>query len=66
MFATDVSYVRDQLKRCSPEELNAAAKVADVHLKTLQRILKRKDVGTRAITISKLALHFRTREKRAA
>lgn len=69
MFATDLSYVRYQLGRLTPAELGDVADRHDVHPKTLRRILSKETQAPGADTISKLAIFFRSierRQKRAA
>lgn len=63
MLGTDLSYVREQLKGLTRAEVDLAAKAADCHPKTIKR-LRTKSVETSSVTVSKLALWFRTREKR--
>lgn len=65
MIGTELAYVRDRLKRCSLDELREAGEVADASVKTLRRILRLKKYHPSAITVGKLALHFKTRELRA-
>jgi hypothetical protein len=64
MLGTELAYVRDQLKRCSPEERLFAAKAVKVHPKTIKRIVERSTENPSAMTVGKLAMHFRTQEKR--
>lgn len=64
MLGTELAYVRKQLKRCSAEEREAARKAAKVHVKTLRRIAARETENPSALTVGRLALHFKTREKR--
>lgn len=65
MLGTELAYVRERLRRCTAEERGAAAKAAKVHPKTIRRIADRKTENPSAVTVGRLALHFRTRDKRA-
>lgn len=68
VFATDLSYVRFQLGRLDPAGLKEVAAKHDVHPKTLRRFVS-KATMLRSDTMSRLALYFRTierRQKRAA
>jgi hypothetical protein len=64
MIGTELAYVREKLKDCSPEEKAAAAKAAKTSVKTVRRIAKLRGYHASAITVGRLALHFRTREER--
>lgn len=66
MLGTELAYVREQLKRCTPKELIAVAKIAKVHPKTIRRIKARSTENPSAVTVGRLAMHFRTQEVRAA
>lgn len=66
MIGTELVYVRERLKRCSPTERRAAAKAAKVHEKTIRRIVDRETENPSSVTVGRLAIHFRTREKREA
>ncbi len=65
MFVTDLSYVRQQLQRCSPEEMNAIAKAIRVHEKTVRRISDKRTLAPRSDTVGKLVMYFRTKEARS-
>ena len=65
MLGTELAYVRAQLKRCTPIERLAAAKAAKVHHKTIRRIVERETENPSAMTIGRLAMHFRTQEQRS-
>jgi hypothetical protein len=64
MLGTELSYVREKLAGCTPEERNALAKVVKVHPKTLRRIVSKKTLAPGSDTVGKIAMHFRTQEKR--
>lgn len=66
MLGTELAYVRERLKRCSTSERVAAAKAARVHPKTVRRIVERETENPSAVTVGRLAMHFRTREQREA
>lgn len=59
MEETELAFVRERLKLCSPEERAQAAKVAEVHPKTIRRIVERKTENPSSATVGRLALHFR-------
>jgi DNA-directed RNA polymerase specialized sigma54-like protein len=60
---TDLSYVRGKLERMKPPELQRIADEIDVHVKTLKRFVRRESYP-RSDTIGKLAIYFRTKDKR--
>lgn len=64
MFATDLAYVRYQLSLLSTSESREVAKKNKIHPKTLQRILSKETPAPRSDTIGKLAVHFKTIERR--
>lgn len=64
MIGTELAYVREKLKRLSPSEMNELAKIVDVHPKTVRRISDRRTKAPRSDVIGKMAIHFRTQEKR--
>lgn len=66
MIGTELAYVRGCLRQCSPDELAVAAKVGKASIKTLRRIATLRTYHASAITVGRLALHFRTREERKA
>ena len=66
MMGTELAYVRERLKRCTPEQMDAVAKIAKVHPKTIRRIVARAVENPSARTIGRLAMHFRTQESRAS
>jgi hypothetical protein len=64
MFGTELAYVRACLAPLTRPERDALAKKIRVHERTLRRIV---DGGVcRADTTGKLAIYFRTKEKRKA
>lgn len=66
MLGTELAYVRERLKRCSPKELIAVAKIAKVNPRTIRRIKARSTQNPSALTVGRLAMHFRTQEVRTA
>jgi hypothetical protein len=46
--------------------MDAVAKIAKVHPKTIRRIVSRSTENPSARTVGRLAMHFRTREARTA
>jgi hypothetical protein len=64
MLGTDLSYVRTQLARLTRDEIREAAEANDIHPKTIRRIVSRFTLYPRSDTVGKLALYFRTKEKR--
>lgn len=64
MFGSELSYVRAQLGRLDTAERREVAAEIEVHPKTLSRILSRKTKFGRTDTIGKIAMYFRTKEKR--
>lgn len=63
MFATDLAYVRFQLSRLDPSQLGDVARKHEVHPKTLRRFVS-KETMLRSDTMSKLAIYFRSLERR--
>lgn len=66
MLGSELSYVRAQLGLLDNAERREVAAKVEVHPKTLNRILSRKTKFGRTDTIGKIAMYFRTREKRRA
>lgn len=64
MLGTELAYVRERLKRCTTEQLLLAARIAKVHPKTIRRIAARSTEHPSAVTVGRLAMHFRTQEAR--
>ena len=64
MLGTELSYVRERLVKCSKEERDQLAHMIGAHPKTLKRIAERYTKAPRSDIVGKLAMHFRTREKR--
>jgi hypothetical protein len=65
MLGTELAYVRERLKRCTPQELLAVAKIAKVNPRTIRRIKSRSTEHPSSVTVGRLAMHFRTQEVRA-
>lgn len=66
MLGTELAYVREQLAPLGPSERKKVAESIDVHVKTINRIASRETKYGRTDTIGKIAMYFRTREKRRA
>lgn len=64
MLGTDLSYVKEQLARCTLSEWKELASSLGLNLKTIRRIARKEMYYPRADTLGKIALHFRVREKR--
>lgn len=64
MLGTELAYVRAQLAPLGPDERLAVSKRVGVHVKTLNRIASKETKFGRTDTIGKIAMYFRTREKR--
>lgn len=63
MFVNELSYVREQLE-LHKKEWPKIASATQVNVRTLRRITSRETAYPRYDTVGKLALHFRTKEKR--
>ena len=61
---TDLVYVREQLERIGHAGWQRVALESDVPLRTIKRVAYRENKDFRTSTIGKLALYFRTKEKR--
>lgn len=61
---TELSYVKDQLRRASREVWAECAKASRVHFRTISRIAYNETTPGGA-TLGKIATFFRTREKRS-
>jgi plasmid maintenance system antidote protein VapI len=64
MLGTELAYVRAKLEPLDAAGRKAVAKSIEVHPKTLDRIVSRKTQFGRTDTIGKIAMYFRTKEKR--
>ena len=64
MLGTELAYVRAQLAPLDAAARKAAATSIGIHPKTLNRIADRKTKFGRTDTIGKIAMYFRTKEKR--
>lgn len=62
---TDLAYVKEQLRRVGPAEWKPIAKAARINVKTIRRIVSDETRGPRSDTVGKIAMYFRTKEKRA-
>jgi hypothetical protein len=66
MLGTELAYVRSKLEPLDSAGRKAAADSIGIHIKTLNRIASRKTKYGRTDTIGKIAMYFRTKEKRGA
>lgn len=66
MLGTELAYVRAQLERLGPAERKRVAEDIEVHVKTINRIASRETKYGRTDTIGKIAMYFRTKERRKA
>lgn len=66
MLGNELSYVRDQLARCGHAEWKKISSGSGVPFRTVKRIGYRETKYGRPDAIGKLAMYFRTREKRKA
>ena len=64
MIGTELAYVKTHLALCTREEIAALAKKIGKQPVTLERIVNGKTRFPRSDITGKLALHFRTQEKR--
>jgi hypothetical protein len=61
---TDLSYVKEQLARVGRAGWAEAAKKTGIHPRTVSRIAYDETRAPRSDVVGKLAIHFRTQEKR--
>lgn len=61
---TDLAYVREELAKVGHKGWRQVADRSDVPLRTIKRVAYRENKDFRASTISRLAVYFRTVEKR--
>lgn len=66
MLGSELTYVRAQLAPLGSAERKIVSARVGVHPKTLSRIASKKTKFGRTDTIGKIAMYFRTREKRRA
>lgn len=66
MLGTELAYVRSRLGLLGPSERKLVASQIRVHVKTLNRLASKETKYGRTDTVGKLAMYFRTKEKRAA
>lgn len=64
MLESELSYVRRCLALCGHAEWEKIAKAARVNFRTVKRIGYKEVRYPRSDSIGKLAMHFRTKEKR--
>lgn len=62
---TDLAYIKEQLKRVGSSGWGPIAKAARINVKTIRRIVSDETRGPRSDTVGKIAIYFRTKEKRA-
>lgn len=63
MLGTELSYVRQQLLLLTPAGRKIVAELLHLHPKTLNRLANKQTKG-RGDTLGKIAMYFRTKEKR--
>lgn len=61
---TDLAYVREELAKIGHAGWEQVSARAEVPVRTIKRIAYRENKDFRASTISKLAMYFRTKERR--
>ena len=66
MVGSELAYVREKLSRATPAERRVIAEAVEVNVKTLQRLASKETKYGRTDTVGKLAMYFRTRERRKA
>lgn len=66
MLGSELAYVRSQLKKLGPADRKRAAESVGAHVKTLNRLASKETKFGRTDTVGKLAMYFRTQERRAA
>jgi len=66
MIGTELAYVKAKLALCSKEEIRALAKKIGKQPITLERIVNGHTMAPRSDVTGRLAVHFRTQEKRRA
>jgi hypothetical protein len=60
----ELAYVRSRLRPLKAPALHEASAATGVHVKTMRRIRSKQTKFGRTDTIGKLAMYFRTKEKR--
>jgi hypothetical protein len=63
-MTTDLTYVKAQLDRLGHSGWHEVSKGAKVPMRTIKRIGYRETPSPRSDTVGKLAMYFRTKEKR--
>ena len=66
MLGSELAYVREKLARCGVVEKREIAAACGLNVKTLNRLASRQTKYGRTDTVGKIAMHFRTRERRRA
>lgn len=66
MMFTDLSYVQDKLKGLGHARWADVARAARVPIRTIKRVAYNENKAYRSDTIGKLAIYFRTKDKRKA
>jgi hypothetical protein len=64
MLGSELAYVREKLSRTTAAERKEIAKSLGMSGKTLSRLASKETKYGRTDTVGKLALHFRTRDRR--
>ena len=65
MLGTELAYVRARLEPLNAAQRKAVADACELNVKTINRLVSKATKYGRTDTIGKIAMHFRTREKRA-
>lgn len=64
MVGSELAFIRAELKKRSPAELKIVADEIGVHEKTLKRIASKETKYGRTDTVGRIAMYFRTKERR--
>jgi hypothetical protein len=64
MLGTELAYVRARLERLGPEDIKVVSAAVGLHVKTLKRLTSKETKYGRTDTVGKLAMYFKTKEKR--
>lgn len=66
MVGSELAFIRSELKKRSPAELKVVAHEIGVHEKTLKRLASKETKYGRTDTVGRIAMYFRTKERRKA
>jgi hypothetical protein len=64
MIGEELAFIRKQLGRASTAERKVIAEAIGLHWKTLNRLATKETKYGRTDTVGKLAMYFRTKERR--